>query len=136
MNFVNFWHRPITLGPSVTQCDLDLPDGVYRLTIAEGLNKPAGRFEIVQALLEGGQATLTRGLEDTADADWPAGSVIYAAPTAGVLTMLFSQIEALKQRVEALEGAGGEPALPEGALTDQGGNHLVDGSGNILVIGG
>lgn len=136
MNFINFWNRPITLGLGTTQCPLDLPDGVYRLTIAEGLSKPTGRFEIVQAEVVGGQATLERAMEDTADADWPEGSVIYAAPTAGVVAMLFSQIEALQQRVVALESAGGDPALPEGALTDQAGNHLVDGGENILVIGG
>ncbi len=131
MNFINLWNRPITLGLGTTQCPLDLPDGVYRLAIAEGLNKPAGRFEIVQALLEGGQATLTRGLEDTADADWPAGSVIYATVTAWQMQYLFEQIETLQQRVAALEGAG--PETPDGALTDTDGNVLVDQDDNILI---
>lgn len=131
MNFVNFWHRPITLGPSVTQCDLDLPDGVYRLTIAEGLNKPAGRFEIVQALVEGGQATLTRGLEGTTAQAWPAGSVIYSSVTAGFLVQLQQQIADLLARVAALEAGG----IPDNALVDGAGEVLVDGEGEILTAG-
>lgn len=134
MNFPNRWFRPITLGMGDTVCPLDLPDGSYRLTIAESLTDPSGRFEIVQAEVAAGQATLVRAREDTADQTWPEGSVIYAAMTAGLLAELFEQLETLKRRVEALEGEVGG-VVPDGALTDGDGNILTDMHGNILVFG-
>lgn len=88
MNFVNFWMRDIVLPLGATACPLDLPDGEYRLVTADGLGAEATAWEIVGAVVAGGAATLTRGLEGTTDQAWPAGSVIYSSVTAGILQAL------------------------------------------------
>lgn len=108
MNFVNFWMRGIVLELGATACPLDLPDGEYRLVIADGLGAQAAAREIVGAVVAGGAATLTRGMEGTTDQDWPMGSVIYSSVTAGFLVQLQQQIADLLARVAALE-AGGIP---------------------------
>lgn len=87
MNYVNNWLREITLEQGATSCPLDLPDGEYRLTLADSA-AGATRWEIVDATVEGGAATLTRAREGTADQDWPSGSVIYCALTAGTLAVM------------------------------------------------
>lgn len=84
MNYVNNWLRAIDLEQGATSCPLDLPDGEYRLTLADAA-AGATRWEIVDAVVASGSATLTRAREDTADQDWPTGSVIYCGLTAGVL---------------------------------------------------
>lgn len=131
MAFINRWFSPITLAMGRETCLLSLSDGRYRLVVTEALSSPGGRFEIVEAEVSAGQATLSRGLEGTTDQDWPAGSVIYATVTAWQMQYLFEQIETLQQRVAALEGAG--PETPDGALTDADGNVLVDQDDNILI---
>lgn len=130
MQFVNSWRRPITLAQGADSCALDLPDGRYRLTLTDS-DKQATRWEIVDAEVAAGQAGLSRGLEGTADQEWPAGSVIYQAPTAGILQTLFAELAALQARVTALEGA----EVPGNALTDAEGNLLADASGEVLTIG-
>ena len=87
MDFVNNWSRPITLAAGATSLALDLPDGSYRLTLAD---KAAGatRWEIIDASVASGTATLTRAQEGTTDQAWPEGSVIYCALTAGTLAQL------------------------------------------------
>lgn len=102
---------------------MDLPNGIYRLTLAESPNAST-RWEIVQAVVASGMATLSRGLEGTEDQAWPDGSQIYCALTAGLLTDLFA-------RLAALEGG----TAPDGALTDASGNTLTDAAGNTLTIG-
>lgn len=99
MNYANNWIRPITLGAGATSLALDLADGTYRLTLADS-QAAATRWEIVDAEVEGGTATLTRGREGTLDQAWPEGSVIYNAVTAGGLTGIVS-------RIAALEAGGG-----------------------------
>src|SRR5690554_3120357 len=84
MNFVNNWLRPIALTLEQSHTLLDLPDGEYRLTIADGASS-ATRWEIVHAVVEDGAAALTRGLEGTSVQEWTVGSVIYGSLTAGVL---------------------------------------------------
>lgn len=101
MQFINNWSRAVTLAPGVTSLALDLPDGDYRLTLADSQFTPT-RWEIVDATVAAGTATLARGLEGTSDQDWPTDSVIYCAVTAGVLTELFA-------RISALEGGGDAP---------------------------
>lgn len=99
MNFINNYSQTITLGPGDTSLALSLPDGEYRLTIADGASS-ATRWEIVGAVVEDGTATLTRGLEGTPVQDWPDGSVIYSSITAGILQEIY-------ERIGSLEAAGG-----------------------------
>lgn len=98
MNFVNNWHQPFALAEGVTDCALDLPDGSYRLTVADKLSG-ASRWEVIDAEVEGGEAWLTRGAEGTHDQDWPEGSVIYCSVTAGIVQDLVSAVEVLKDKV-------------------------------------
>ncbi len=131
MNFVNFWMRDIVLPLGATACPLDLPDGEYRLVIADGVGQQASAWEIVGAVVAGGAATLTRGMEGTTAQAWPAGSVIYSSVTAGFLVQLQQQIADLLARVAALEAGG----IPDNALVDGAGEVLVDGEGEILTAG-
>ncbi|RMH95879.1 hypothetical protein EA795_20740, partial [Stutzerimonas nitrititolerans] len=73
LTFVNNWLREISLPQGATACPLDLPDGEYRLTLADAASG-ATRWEIVDAVVLGGAATLVRAREGTADQEWPAGS--------------------------------------------------------------
>lgn len=84
MNFVNNWSSPIELAAGVTSVSLNLPDGAYRPTLTDSA-EAATRWEIVDAVVAGGVATLTRGVEGTIDQAWPSGSVIYVGVTAGFL---------------------------------------------------
>lgn len=112
MQFINNWSQPVTLASGATSLALNLPDGDYRLTLADSKFTPT-RWEIVGAVVAGGTATLSRALEGTADQDWPADSIIYCAVTAGLLADLFA-------RVAALEGSGVAPyqltAAADGAV--------------------
>lgn len=90
MNFINNYIQPITLGPGDTSLALSLPDGEYRLTIADS-SSSATRWEIVDAAVESGVATLTRGREGTSAQDWEAGSVIFCTVTAGLLQEMYSR---------------------------------------------
>lgn len=83
MNFVNNWRRDITLAAGAVSAALDLPNGTYRLTLADAV--PPTRFEIIEAVVANGSASLSRGVEGTTDQNWPAGSVIFASVTAGML---------------------------------------------------
>ncbi len=87
MNFVNNWSRPVTLAAGATTLALDLPDGSYRLTLADSAAAPT-RWEIIDATVVASTATLTRAQEGTTDQAWPEGSVIYCSLTAGTLAQL------------------------------------------------
>ncbi|MFL3985370.1 hypothetical protein, partial [Pseudomonas aeruginosa] len=90
------------------------------LTLADAAG---AQHEIVKATANaGGAVTIERAQEYTTDGNWPAGTVIYAAVTAGDLM-------ALQARIAALEGG-----TPEGTLVDASGSALVDGAGNNLVM--
>lgn len=82
MNYVNNWQRPITLAAAATTAALDLPDGTYRLCIS---NADRSLFEVVDAAVVSGVATLSRGIEGTAAQEWAEGSLIYCSVTAGQL---------------------------------------------------
>ena len=85
MKFVNNWQRPITLAAGAATAALDLPDGAYRLTLSDA---GRSRIEIIDAVVAAGVGALSRGLEGTAAQEWPAGSVIYSALTAGQVAIL------------------------------------------------
>ena len=87
MNFINNWSRAVQLAAGATALDIDLENGSYVLTLTDNPDAPT-RWEIVEALVEGGAATLVRGREATVDQDWPAGSVIFNSVTAGTLNAL------------------------------------------------
>lgn len=122
MRYVNNYSEPIELAQGVTSATLSLPDGDYRLTLTDAERT---RWEIIDALVAAGSATLTRAQEGTADQAWPAGSVIYCAVTAGQLNSLLARIEALEQ------GEG----LPDGALVASDGRPLTGPAGNYLTTG-
>lgn len=84
MNYINHWKRPITLAYGAVTAELDLPDGSYRLTITDGDDN----YEIIDAVVADGTATLTRAREGTSEAAWPVGSTIFYALTAEQLTGL------------------------------------------------
>lgn len=138
MNYVNNWLREVTLEQGATSCPLDLPDGSYRLTLADAA-AGATRWEIVDAVVAAGSAALTRAREGTADQPWSLGSVIYNALTAEQAVYLMQQaqqlpvlqqlIDDLATRVEAIE----QGQAIEGALVDELGNELVDESGYNLT---
>jgi hypothetical protein len=130
MKFANNYSQTVALPLNATSLALSLGDGLYRLTIT---NAARTAWEIVDASVEGGAATLVRAREGTTQADWPAGSTIYCPITAGQLAQLFDDIESLKLRVGALEGETGGGT--DTTLVDGDGNHLVDDQGNQLIMG-
>lgn len=129
MNFVNNWLRPITLAAGATSLALDIPPGNYRLTLADSATAPT-RWEIVDAAVLNGEVTLIRGQEGTADQDWPAGSVIYNAVTAGVMELVLQLMTQFDQRIRALEGGG----AAENQLSDSTGQPMTDSQGNPLTL--
>lgn len=107
-NFVNNWSSEVTLSPGATSLAVSLPDGTYRLTLSDALGQEATRWEIVEAVVSGGIAALTRGIEGTDAQDWPEGSFAYIAVTAGALNDLQAKAEdALSKALEALAAGGG-----------------------------
>src|SRR5690606_39168215 len=84
LSFINNWARPMKLASGTETALRHLPDGEYRLTIADS-SAAASRWEIVRAEVDGGVATLQRGQEETLAQAWPEGSVIYCSVTAGAI---------------------------------------------------
>lgn len=103
MDFVNNWRQDITLAAGATSLALTLPDGSYRLSITDSLASPTA-WEIVGAVVAGGTATLTRGMEGTTAIDWQGGGIAYCSITAGALTEIFAALFALASDVSALDG--------------------------------
>lgn len=97
--FINNYAEPVELSMEQPSVTLNLPDGEYRLTIADAATN-ATRWEIVDATVAGSVATLARGQEATASQEWPAGSVIYNALTAETLTSLSAGAEIEMQASE------------------------------------
>lgn len=83
--FINNWQQEVVLSDSADSADLDLPDGRYRLVVRDDERT---RFEVVDAQVADGSATLARGRESSDVQDWPAGSVIYCALTAEQISNL------------------------------------------------
>lgn len=129
MAYVNNYSELVELAPGVTTLALALPDGSYRLTLSDAAGT---RWEIVDAVVASGTATLTRAQEGTTEQDWPTGSLIYCAVTAGQLNDLLVRIADMEARIEVLEQGGG---VPTNALTDGQGAALADADGNILTTG-
>ncbi|MDF3840492.1 hypothetical protein [Pseudomonas citronellolis] len=102
---------------------LDLSNGgQYFLTLVNSLNPlEQSAFEVVLLTASG----LQRAQEGTNDVQWPTGSYVYCAVTAGAIAMLLARVEALEAQLT--------PSLPENLLVDHGGNPLVDQAGNYLV---
>lgn len=133
MNFVNNWQQAITLGADDEWCELDLPNGSYRLTLADKVSG-ATRWEIIEAGVDGGEAWLTRGLEGTGVQEWPAGSVIYCSITASVLSEVMARLSALEASGSssgALTKDNYRDLIPKGYLgqavdNDYGGLHIFN----------
>lgn len=110
MRFVNNWFQIVTLAAGVTTLALDLEDGEYLLTLADD-DVAATRWEVVRAVVESGTATLERGQEGTTDQDWPDGSLIYIAVTAGWLNSVEARLAGGGVTVsESLPGEADVPA--------------------------
>lgn len=115
MDFVNNWSRPVTLAAGATTLALDLPDGSYRLTLADS-PAAATRWEIIDAVVAAGGATLTRAQEGTADQAWPEGSVIYCALTAGTLAQLTAPVAPARSPVVQVGASRTLTLADEGAF--------------------
>lgn len=92
MAYINNYLEPIELAQGATSVALDLPDGEYRLTLSDAAR---ANWEIVDAVVTAGSATLVRAREGTADQSWPDGSVIYCAVTAGQFNDLLATVQRL-----------------------------------------
>lgn len=93
--FINNYSEPIALTVDQTSAALALPDGKYRLTVADSPSA-ATRWEIIDAVVSASAATLERAKEGTGAQEWPAGSVIYNALTAETLNSILADIQSLK----------------------------------------
>ncbi|EMD2322398.1 hypothetical protein [Pseudomonas aeruginosa] len=129
--WINNWKTTLSAGLSPGELSLTVPDAAAALLPLSGgswvlltlADEAGAQHEIVKATARaGGVLTIERAQEGTAERNWPAGTAIYAAVTAGDLM-------ALQARIAALEGG-----TPEGALVDASGSVLVDGAGNNLIM--
>lgn len=136
MNFINNWVRGILLTSDASTCALDLPDGSYRLTLADAAGASATRWEYVDASVSAGVATLTRGREGSSPQGWPVGSVVYCSITAELLGGIFQQLTSLQARVALLEA--GLPAnavrVTAGVAGDPGGTYNVGWSAPAMGV--
>lgn len=132
MDFVNNWRQDITLAAGETSLALTLPDGTYRLSITDSLASPT-TWEIVGAVVAAGTATLTRGMEDTADQDWQKGGIAYCSITAGVLVEMFAQLASIAQLNTSISNLNTRVAATE---SDMGGldSRLVSAEASILEL--
>lgn len=93
--FINNYIEPIALSLEQVAATLALPDGKYRLTIADNPNA-ATRWEIIDAVVASSSAELTRAKEGTVAQKWTGDSVIYNALTAETLNSILADIQGLK----------------------------------------
>lgn len=128
MNFINNWSALVQLAAGVTALELDLPDGAFLLTLTDSQAEPT-RWEIVEAQVVGGAATLVRGREGTLDQDWPAGSVIYLSVTAGWLSSVEQRLAA--GGVIVSENLPGEADVPAAV----GATWVVPGQASLVALG-
>ncbi|HEJ2076034.1 TPA: hypothetical protein SL639_003815 [Pseudomonas aeruginosa] len=109
--WINNWKTTLSAGLSPGELSLTVPDAA------------GAQHEIVKATARaGGVVTIERAQEGTTGGNWPAGTAIYAAVTAGDLMTLQARIQALES------GASG------GTLVDETGATLVDDAGNNLIM--
>ena len=101
MNFVNNWLTQLTAGLSAVDTNLPitaeslalLPDGEYILTLSSSLNPiDAAPAEIVSVRVLFGGVSIVRAQEGTTAQDWPSGTFVYCAVTAGTLNKLSALI--------------------------------------------
>lgn len=95
IRFINNYIEPVALAVDQTSATLALPDGKYRLTVADS-SSAATQWEILDAVVAGGVATLDRAKEETPAQEWAEGSVIYNALTAETLNLILADIHSLK----------------------------------------
>lgn len=95
IRFINNYTESVALAVDQTSATLALPDGKYRLTVANN-SGAATQWEILDAVVVGGVATLQRAKEGTSAQDWAEGSVIYNALTAETLNSILADIQSLK----------------------------------------
>lgn len=95
IRFINNYTESVALAVDQTSATLALPDGKYRLTLADSSSAPT-RWEILDAVVAGGAATLDRAKEGTSAQEWPSGSIIYNALTAETLNSMLADIQSLK----------------------------------------
>jgi|TARA_X000001388_G_scaffold70190_1_gene59167 hypothetical protein len=100
LSFVDNWMQPFSLSASATEGALDLPQGIYVLTMADS-SSAATRWEVLYAEVADGQAFFQR----PAPQEWPEGSVIYCAVNAMVLGLLFDGLTQLGEQISQV----GEP---------------------------
>lgn len=117
--FINNYSEPIVLTASASTATLALPDGKYRLSIADAAQN-ATRWEILDADVVSGSAALTRALEGTAAQQWPAGSVIYNTVTAGIMDMLMA--------------GGGDPVEPDPPAENEYINVIKHADGGVTYV--
>lgn len=128
LQFVDNYLEPITLAEGATAASLALPDGEYRLTLADS-QTAATRWEIIGAVVTGGEAVLTRGQQGTTDQPWAAGSVIYCALTAGTLYDILS-------RLTTVEGVASGPLTIIAELANTGELPVSGAGGDAYLIAG
>ncbi len=102
----------------------------YQLTAI--LRDAQGResaWEVVRVIARNsGLLTVVRAQEGTTPLALPAGTELQLRLTAGTLVALQTQIQALSDRLAALENTG-----QEGVLLDASGNQLTDHLNNLLT---
>lgn len=94
MSFVNNYSVSVALQMGATSLSLSLPDGFYSLTMVDSASTPT-RWEILYADVVGGVADLQRGAENTADQEWPEGSLLYCSVTAEFLNYVEQMLNQL-----------------------------------------
>lgn len=117
--FINNYSEPVVLAAATNTVVLALPDGKYRLSIADAAQN-ATRWEILDADVVSGSAALTRALEGTSAQEWPAGSVIYNTITAGIMEMLMA--------------GGGEPVEPDLPAGNEYINIITHADGGVTYV--
>ena len=94
LSFVDNWVQPFSLSTSATEGALDLPQGIYVLTMADSSSAPTP-WEVLYAEVVDGQAVFQR----PAPQEWPEGSVIYCAVNAFVLGFVFAELTQLGEQI-------------------------------------
>ncbi|WP_236202314.1 hypothetical protein [Pseudomonas pseudonitroreducens] len=151
---------PLALGglqlPISTESAARLTAGVdYLLTLTNSAD-PAEQssWEVVKARRTGSVVAIVRAVEGV-ESSWAQGARVFCTITAGALNQVLARLDAAEQvqgqlqqnndalqqalnalteRVAALEQGGPGPDPTPSVLTDGAGNILVDGQGNTLIM--
>jgi len=106
LSFIDNWLRPLQLAAAQVEAELDLPDGLYVLTISDS-SSSATRWEVFAAQVELGLGVLDR--DDPQE--WGEGSVVYCSVSSRVLDVVFSSLAAHSGRLETLENETSGPLV-------------------------